>query len=98
MNKKLLLLIPVLSLALNACAPASSKNTYNGAAEQYACTTASGQIELTLTSTPLPSCVKLSDLPPEDVQLIANAAVAEAAKPAPELNTTGSILVDTTKL
>lgn len=91
-------LFPILAFTVTACAPRSTKNDYNGANEQYVCTSSIGRIELKLAPAPLPQCVKLSDLPPEDAQLIVDAAAAEAAKPTPKPDDKGTILIDMTKI
>ena len=77
------LTLGLLSLVLlNACAlpishVPSSRNTVSGSAENYICPLADGSFELKLAETTMPSCIKLSELPPEDAQQIETAAAEQ---------------------
>lgn len=83
-----------LTSAMFACSVPASHNTFDGAAENYACTTSTGQIELKLISAALPDCVKLSELPPEEAKLITDAV----NNPTPPVTNQGTIAIDTSKL
>jgi hypothetical protein len=84
----------VLTSVTFACSVPSSQNKFDGSTEDYACTTATGQIELTLSATALPDCVKLSDLPPEEAKLISETANSQN----PEVSNKGTINIDRSKL
>jgi len=71
---KLSVLLITLASTGYSCGSTSSRNTYNGAAENYACTTADGTYTLALAANSIPSCIKLSDLPPDEAKAIVDAA------------------------
>ncbi len=66
----------VSALLLNACAApviapgTSSKNVVSGSGESYICPLSDGAVELKLSAAALPTCTKLSELPPEDAKAI----------------------------
>lgn len=64
-----------------ACVAPASKNSYDGKSENYACVQADGSVELTLSLAPLPTCTRLSDLPPENAAIIVEAAKNKTVVP-----------------
>ncbi len=72
----------------NACGVPASHNTYNGKSENYVCIQSNGGVELKLSESPLPNCTRLADLPPEDAEVVVEAAQNNKILPP------GTILID----